>query len=70
MSKEDLGFQSDLMENFKEIEEKKIEVCAFCGESIGSTKWKKRHQLININQEPKKRYFCSQQCKLKWIFKS
>jgi len=70
MSKEQLDVMPNIMENFKEFKEKKIVPCEFCAKSIGSTKWKKRHQHINVGQDPEKRYFCSQQCKLNWIFKS
>jgi len=43
--------------------------CEFCGKSIVSNKWNKEHHHINICQQPKKRLFCSRQCKLKWVFK-
>ena len=61
---------SGLMEEFKEVKEKQSEFCEFCAKKIGNSKWQKRHQLINIDQEPSIRFFCSQQCKLKWIFTS
>ncbi len=71
--KEELNAASYLKENLKdikEIEEKKIANCEFCGTIIRSTKWKKGYHLININQKPEKRLFCSRQCKLKWVFKN
>ena len=62
------------MENFKENKEVKkaekpeIPNCEFCGKSIVGTKWNKEYHHINIAQKPEKRFFCSHQCKLKWIF--
>ena len=63
---------SQLIEGLKEIkqEEKKIVPnCEFCGKSIVGSKWNKEYHHINICQEPIKRFFCSRQCKLKWVFK-
>ena len=62
-----------LMEAFKEIKEReKISIphCEFCGKKIVGTKWNKKYHHINIAQEPKKRFFCSRQCKLRWIFEN
>ncbi len=42
--------------------------CEHCGKDIRITKWKKEHNHINICQQPEKRFFCSRQCKLKWVF--
>ena len=63
---------SQLIEGLKEVkqEEKKIVPnCEFCGKSIVGSKWNKEYHHINICQEPIKRFFCSRQCKLKWVFK-
>jgi hypothetical protein len=70
-NKENLNVISHLMENFKEfkeLEEPTIPHCEACGKSIRSTKWNKQYHHINISQEPKERFFCSRQCKLRWIF--
>ena len=72
-NKEELNATSHLMESFKEIKEiekKTIHKCEFCGKNIVGTKWKKEYHHINITQKPKKRFFCSRQCKLRWIFKN
>ena len=64
---------SDMLEGLKEIkEEEKTELpnCEFCGKSISGTKWNKEYHHINICQIPVKRFFCSRQCKLKWVFKN
>ena len=61
------------MEDFKEIKEVEkpaMRNCEFCGKNIVGTKWNKEHIHINIAQKPKKRFFCSRQCKLKWVFKN
>ena len=54
--------------------------CGYCGAEIAWKKtWKrigkrtyirKRIVHINICQEPSITYFCNQECKLNWIFKS
>ncbi|MFX1322788.1 MAG: hypothetical protein ACFFAQ_14215 [Promethearchaeota archaeon] len=44
-------------------------VCEFCGKFIGNNKWGRVHQHINICQQPEKRVFCSDKCKLSWIFR-
>jgi len=44
--------------------------CEFCGKTIVGTKWNKEYHHINICQKPVKRFFCSRQCKLKWIFEN
>ncbi len=44
--------------------------CEFCGKHIVGTKWNKQYHHINICQKPIKRFFCSRQCKLKWIFEN
>ncbi|MFX1366733.1 MAG: hypothetical protein ACFFCE_19730 [Promethearchaeota archaeon] len=62
---------SQMIERLKEIkQEEKIIVpkCEFCGKSIVGSKWNKEYHHINICQEKKKRFFCSRQCKLNWIF--
>ncbi|MCK4480316.1 MAG: hypothetical protein KAV01_07300 [Candidatus Lokiarchaeota archaeon] len=61
----------DPFEELKEINQKeeKMAYCESCGRSIRNNKWKKQHHHINICQQPIKRFFCSRQCKLKWIFK-
>ncbi len=70
-NKEELNAISHLIANFKEVEEVEkptIPNCESCGKSIVGTKWKKEHHHINIAQKPEKRFFCSHQCKLRWIF--
>ncbi len=64
---------SQMIEGLKEIkQEEKIIVpnCEFCGKSIVGSKWNKEYHHINICQEPIKRFFCSRQCKLRWVFKN
>ena len=71
--KEKLDATSHLIENFKEIKEVEnliMPKCEFCGKSIVGTKWNKEYHHINITQKPEKRFFCSRQCKLKWVFKN
>jgi len=71
--KEELNASSYKMEKFKEIKEVEKETipnCEFCGKSIVGTKWNKKYHHINITQTPKKRFFCSRQCKIKWIFQN
>ena len=61
------------MGNVKEIEDVKnlnMPKCEFCGKSTRGTKWNKEYHHINIAQKPEKRFFCSRQCKLNWIFKN
>jgi hypothetical protein len=70
MSKEQIDVIPNIMENFKDIREESIGLCEFCAKKIGNSKWQKKHQHINVGQEPVRRFFCSQQCKLNWIFKS
>lgn len=70
---EKLNTLSRMIEGLKEIkqEEKKVVPnCEFCGKSIVGSKWNKEYHHINICQEPIKRFFCSRQCKLNWIFKN
>jgi len=70
---EKLNTLSRMIEGLKEIkqEEKKVVPnCEFCGKSIVGSKWNKEYHHINICQEPIKRFFCSRQCKLSWIFKN
>jgi len=72
-NKKDLNAKSHLMEKFKEIKEVEKEtppICEFCGKSIVGTKWNKKYHHINITQTPEKRFFCSRQCKIKWIFEN
>ena len=72
-NKEDLNVSSHLMEKFKETKEVEKPImpnCEFCGKSIAGTKWNKEYHHINISQIPIKRFFCSRQCKLRWIFKN
>jgi hypothetical protein len=59
-------------EKFKEALKKEKQVmteCEYCGKHIVRNTWNKKYRLINICQEPPKRFFCSNECKLKWIFK-
>lgn len=64
---------SQMIEGLKEIkQEEKIIMpnCEFCGKIIVGSKWNKEYHHINICQEPIKRFFCSRQCKLRWVFKN
>ena len=68
---EKLNEISQMIEELKDIrQEEKIIVpkCEFCGKNIAGSKWNKKYHHINICQEPIKRFFCSRQCKLKWVF--
>jgi hypothetical protein len=59
-------------EKFKDVLKKEKTVmteCEYCGKHIVRNTWNKKYRLINICQEPPKRFFCSSECKLKWIFK-
>ncbi|MFX1569045.1 MAG: hypothetical protein ACFFCV_11840 [Promethearchaeota archaeon] len=70
-NKEIVKVTSYLMQNLKNVKEREKPVilrCEFCGKHIVGTKWNKQYHHINISQNPKKRLFCSHQCKLKWIF--
>ncbi|MFW9937754.1 MAG: hypothetical protein ACFFD5_08900 [Candidatus Thorarchaeota archaeon] len=61
-----------LKANFEENQkrEKKFKTeCEFCGRHIVRNTWNKKYCLINICQQPPKRFFCSHKCKLGWIFK-
>lgn len=50
-------------------EEKSVrQVCENCGKEIVNNKWNKEYHHINITQKPVKHFFCSRQCKVKWIF--
>ena len=72
-NRDKLNAISQMIEGLKEIkQEEKIIVpnCEFCGKSIVGSKWNKEYHHINICQEPIKRFFCSRQCKLKWVFKN
>jgi hypothetical protein len=62
-----------MIEGLKEIKQKEkiiVPNCEFCGKKIVGSKWNKEYNHINICQEPIKRFFCSRQCKLKWIFEN
>ena len=68
---EKLNAISQMIEGLKDIrQEEKIVVptCEFCGKNIAGSKWNKKYHHINICQDPIKRFFCSRQCKLKWVF--
>ncbi len=70
---EKLNAISQMLQGLKVIkqEEKKVVPnCEFCGKSIVGSKWNKEYHHINICQEPIKRFFCSRQCKLRWVFKN
>lgn len=70
----ELSAKNDSMkESSKEIQKKEkvlVMKCEFCGKRIVRNTWNKKYLLINVCQQPPKRYFCSGQCKLKWIFKN
>lgn len=67
-----MSINTELLEKFKDIKQKEkklMAICEFCGKNIVGSKWNKEYHHINICQDPKKRFFCSRQCKLNWIFK-
>ena len=64
---------SQIIDGLKEIkheEELIVPNCEFCGKDIVGSKWNKEYHHINICQNPIKRFFCSRQCKLNWIFQN
>lgn len=66
-----MSLNTELLGKFKEIKRKEKKLmykCEFCGKNIVGSKWNKEYHHINICQDPKKRFFCSRQCKLNWIF--
>ena len=58
----------DILKEKPESEKSTSLVCEFCGKNIKRKTWNKRYWHINICQEPVKRFFCSHECKLSWIF--
>lgn len=58
------------LKEIKQIEKKIVPNCEFCGKNIVGNKWNKEYHHINICQEPIKRFFCSHECKLNWVFKN
>jgi hypothetical protein len=66
---ENIRVRENLKGNQKQ-EEKILLTCEFCGKKIVRGTWNKKYRLINVCQQPPKRFFCSDQCKLNWIFKS
>jgi len=60
-----------ILKEIKDVKPKEKEIieCESCGKRIKNNKWNKEHLHINICQEPIKRFFCSRECKLKWVFK-
>jgi len=70
-NKEELNVSSHLIKDFKKIEKVQkptMPNCEFCGKSTKGSKWNKEYHHINITQTPQKRFFCSRQCKIRWIF--
>lgn len=65
---ENIRIRENLKENQKQ-EKKRVLTCEFCGKKVVRGTWNKKYHLINVCQKPSKRFFCSNQCKLKWIFK-
>lgn len=65
---ENIRTRKNLKKNQKP-EKKVVSTCEFCGKKIVRGTWNKRYRLINVCQQPSKRFFCSNQCKLNWIFK-
>jgi hypothetical protein len=64
--------KTHLRDKLKEIQKKEkilMKECEYCGKHIVRNTWNKKYCLINICQQPKKRFFCSHKCKLRWIFK-
>ncbi|MFW9929168.1 MAG: hypothetical protein ACFFD1_07240 [Candidatus Thorarchaeota archaeon] len=71
MNVELLAGNDRLKEKSKKINNKEkllVTKCEFCGKRVARNTWNKKYRLINVCQQPPKRYFCSSQCKLKWIF--
>ena len=58
------------LKEIKQIEKIIVHNCEFCGKKIVGNKWNKEYHHINICQEPIKRFFCSNQCKVSWVFKN
>ena len=58
------------LKEIKQIEKTIVPNCEFCGKKIVGNKWNKEYHHINICQEPIKRFFCSHQCKVSWVFKN
>ena len=62
---------AQILDELKEIKKKEeliVPSCESCGKNIVGSKWNKHYHHINICQDPIKRFFCSRQCKLDWIF--
>jgi hypothetical protein len=59
----------EILKKTQKKERPEIMKCEFCGKRILRNTWNKKYRLINVCQLPKKRLFCSNQCKLRWIFK-
>lgn len=60
----------EMLKETQKREQQGIIKCEFCGKRIVRNTWNKKYRLINVCQQPPKRFFCSNQCKLRWIFKN
>jgi hypothetical protein len=60
----------EMLKETQKKEKSGIIKCEFCGKRIVRNTWNKKYRLINVCQQPPKRFFCSNQCKLRWIFKN
>ena len=72
-NRDKLNSISQIKEGLKEIKQIEKTIgpnCEFCGKKIVGNKWNKEYHHINICQEPIKRFFCSHQCKVSWVFKN
>jgi len=59
----------EMLKETQKREQQGIIKCEFCGKRIVRNTWNKKYRLINVCQQPPKRFFCSNKCKLRWIFK-
>jgi len=59
-------FPKGLLKN-KNLKTKDLIPCSYCGEDMDKSK---KHKHINVMQNPKIKCFCSEDCKLVWIFET
>ena len=59
----------DILKETPKKENLILTVCESCGKNIKKNTWNKKYRHINICQQPVIRFFCSDQCKLSWIFR-
>ena len=54
------------VEKRKKLLEQSLFSCEYCGEQFSGHKIYKSMVHVNIEQEPKLKFFCCPQCKIKW----